>query len=335
MARHIRKQFPGAKYHVTNRGNGRQEIFTESGDCGRFVEQLAEAVERDKVILYAYCLMPNHFHLFVETPNGNLDRFMGRLTTAYAMYWRYRRRKPGHCFQNRYKAALVEGDGYALALTRYIHLNPIKTKAASGLSAIEMWKVVATYQWSSARGYLDAKCTGELVDYRWLDVLGNGSRDAGCREYERYLKAFLAQDDEDFLKVMSKGQYAIGDEDFQQETTEWAIAQGRRRKRPADAIVPQREPVRMSTIERAVAREFNVKTGLLKCKSVRLGLARWFFVELACTFGALTQRAVADYVGGVTEHAIGKTRQRLHLRLATDEKARKRWENLTGIMSIV
>jgi REP element-mobilizing transposase RayT len=85
MARHIRKQFHGAKCHVTNRGNGRQEIFAESGDCDRFMEQLAEAVEMDGVILYAYCLMPNHFHLFVKTPNANLDRFMGRLTTAYAI----------------------------------------------------------------------------------------------------------------------------------------------------------------------------------------------------------------------------------------------------------
>jgi hypothetical protein len=279
--------------------------------------------------------MPNHFHLFVETPNANLGRFMGRLTTAYAMYWRYRRRKPGHCFQNRYKAALVEGDSYALALTRYIHLNPVKTRAAAGMTATEMWKTVATCQWNSARGYLDAKCAGELVDYRWLDVLGNGSRDAGRREYEKYLKAFLARDDEEFLNVMSKGQYAIGDKDFQQETTEWAIAQGRRRKRPVDAIVPEKEPVSMAMIERVVVREFNLKAGLLKCKSARLGLARWFLVELACTLGGLTQRAVADNFGGVTEHAIGKTRQRLRLRLATDEKARKKWETLRKAMSIV
>lgn len=60
MARHIRKQFPGAKYHVTNQGNGWQEFFAESGDCDRFIEQLAEAAERDRVILYAYCLVPNH-----------------------------------------------------------------------------------------------------------------------------------------------------------------------------------------------------------------------------------------------------------------------------------
>ena len=77
--------------------------------------------------------MPNHIHLEVETPRGNLPRFMQRLTTAYGMYFRYKKRRPGHCFQGRYGAKLVDGDDYLLRLTRYIHLNPVRTQAMKGV----------------------------------------------------------------------------------------------------------------------------------------------------------------------------------------------------------
>ena len=98
MARPWRIRFPGAKYHVTSRGNGRARIFLCTGDYVRFLDQLAAALEADQVILYAFCLMPNHIHLEVATPRGNLPRFMQRLTTAYGMYFRYKKSRPGHCF---------------------------------------------------------------------------------------------------------------------------------------------------------------------------------------------------------------------------------------------
>ncbi len=77
MPRHLRRRYEGAKYHVTNRGNGRERIFYRNDDYERFFRQLTEGLEKDQVTLYAYCLMPNHYHLFVETPSGNIDRFMG------------------------------------------------------------------------------------------------------------------------------------------------------------------------------------------------------------------------------------------------------------------
>ena len=95
---------------MTSRGNGRQRIFFCDEDYSRFLEQLESALEKDGVILYAYCLMPNHYHLFMETPLGNIQKVMHRLNTAYSMYFRYKKSSPGHCLQGRYSAKLVGGE---------------------------------------------------------------------------------------------------------------------------------------------------------------------------------------------------------------------------------
>jgi len=129
MSRPPRIEFADAVYHVTCRGNGRAKIFYHDADRQRFLRQLADGVDSAAVLLYAYVLMENHFHLLLRTPRANLSRFMLRLNTSYALYARYKHRKPGHQFEARFKAKLVQDHNYLLAATRYIHLNPIKTAA--------------------------------------------------------------------------------------------------------------------------------------------------------------------------------------------------------------
>ena len=133
MARPPRIDFPDALYHVTSRGNGRQRIFWTDRDRQRFLAQLGDGVHTDAIVLYAFVLMDNHFHLLVRTPRANLSRFMQRLNTSYAIYARYKHRRPGHQFEARFKAKLVEDETYLRALTRYIHLNPIKIAACRKL----------------------------------------------------------------------------------------------------------------------------------------------------------------------------------------------------------
>jgi len=125
MARHLRVEYAGAIYHVTIRGNGRQAIFEDDRDRERFVRRLFESVETYGVRLYLYCLMTNHVHLVIETPDKGLSRFMQSLETGYTVYSNLRHKKSGHVFQGRYGAKLVEGDEYLLKLSRYVHLNPV------------------------------------------------------------------------------------------------------------------------------------------------------------------------------------------------------------------
>jgi len=113
-------------------------------DNGRFLDQMDAALAKDEVTLYAYVLMPNHYHLLVRTPLGNLQRFMQRLNMAYGMYFRYKHSKPGHCFQGRYGAKPAGGDDCILRLTRYIHLNVHKGKlpVRAGFIAVEAENLV-------------------------------------------------------------------------------------------------------------------------------------------------------------------------------------------------
>ena len=110
MPRAPRIDFPDALYHVISRGNGRADIFWTDDDRLRFLRQLADGLQTAGVLLYAYVLMDNHFHLLVRTPRANLSRFMQRLGTSYALYCRYKHRKPGHQLEGRFKAKLVEDE---------------------------------------------------------------------------------------------------------------------------------------------------------------------------------------------------------------------------------
>ena len=126
MARPLRIIYEGAFYHVTARGNERRRIFLSHRDYEKFLSYLAEAVHKYGVILHAFVLMANHYHLIVETPKGNLSSFMHSLNSAYTTYFNIKRRRAGHLFQGRYKALLIDVDNYLLELSRYIHLNPVR-----------------------------------------------------------------------------------------------------------------------------------------------------------------------------------------------------------------
>jgi len=124
MARPLRIQYPGAFYHVTSRGNEQQEIFKSRRDREKFCEYLGSASSRYGAIIHSYCLMSNHYHLLLESPEGNLSQIMRHINGAHTTYFNVKRKRAGSLFQGRHKAILVEADEYALELSRYIHLNP-------------------------------------------------------------------------------------------------------------------------------------------------------------------------------------------------------------------
>src|SRR5437879_5707562 len=124
MPRAPRIQFEGAFYHIYDRGNRRERIFLDDADYARFERMMLEAADRSGVRLFRWSLMPNHFHLLVETPEANIAEFMGRLLTRYAQYFNWRHNLVGHVFQGRYGARVCDKEAYFLELIRYIELNP-------------------------------------------------------------------------------------------------------------------------------------------------------------------------------------------------------------------
>ena len=133
---------------MTSRGNERKEIFKSRRDREKFLEYLASATDRYGAVIYAYCLMDNHFHLFLATPVGNLSQIMRHVIGAYTTYFNIKRKRSGPLSQGRYKSILVESSEYAAELIRYIHLNPVKAGVAVR---------VDDYQWSSYRSHIGVK----------------------------------------------------------------------------------------------------------------------------------------------------------------------------------
>ncbi len=131
MARPLRIEFAGALYHVTARGDRQEPIYEDEEDRARFLGILGEVVARWGWRCYAYCLMDNHYHLVVETPEGNLSKGMRQLNGVYTQTYNRRHRQVGHLFQGRYKAILVDAEAYLLELARYVVLNPVRAGVVS------------------------------------------------------------------------------------------------------------------------------------------------------------------------------------------------------------
>lgn len=142
MARPLRIEFDGALYHVTSRGNERKAIFKDGTDRKLFLDTLARVNERFHWICHAYCLMNNHYHLVIETPDGNLSRGMRQLNGVYTQAFNRRHRRVGHVFQGRFKGILVQKEAHFLEVCRYVVLNPVRARSV---------KEPRQWQWSSYR----------------------------------------------------------------------------------------------------------------------------------------------------------------------------------------
>lgn len=328
MARKWRIRYAGARYHVTSRGNGRDVIFYSDDDMARFMEQLDVALESDNVVLYAYCLMPNHYHLLVETPNGNIQKFMHRLNTAYSLYFRYKNHRPGHCFETRYHAKLAGGDEYLLRLTRYIHLNPVKVKAMGHLDMAERKRVLDGYKWSSYAGYVGARPAEDRVNYEWLSLMGRRTRSGEHSAYRRYVEGFLLSQDEVLKEALGLSSYAIGDKRFRDEMEDGLDGVRLEKGCSGDIVWPEGKTVTEEVIERDVVKAFGVSKEALHMRGGHRAVARLVAMELCCQLTGKSQRALADYFGYTSESAIGKQRKVLSEMMAAGDPLRRKVDKL-------
>lgn len=238
MARPLRLEFPGALYHVTARGNARQRIYLDEEDRRLYLELLGKEVEQQGWCCYAYCLMDNHYHLLIETPEPNLVAGMRRLNGVYTQAFNRRHRRVGHLFQGRYKAIVVDKDAYLRELCRYIVLNPVRAKAVRGP---ERWP------WSSYR-----MTVGQLPAPSWLAVEEVQAMFPGLGAYRRFVEQGMGQSSP---WAELRGQIYLGGEDFLKRMERRLPA------RPVKGIARSHlEPLRpdAAAIEAGVARAYRV-----------------------------------------------------------------------------
>jgi len=215
MPRQMRREFAGAIYHVMNRGDRREEIFRKERDYRMFLSTLSEACGKTDWQIHAYCLMRNHFHLVVETPQPNLVVGMKWLLGVYTKRFNIAHKECGHLFAGRYKALHVEGsgNGYLRTVCDYVHLNP----ARAGL--IKKAESLEDFPWSSYGDYLQPTRQRPV----WLRVdrlLGEKGipKDsaAGRRHFAQLTEQRRRQDLHEEFKPLERG-WCLGSEEFRQE----------------------------------------------------------------------------------------------------------------------
>jgi REP element-mobilizing transposase RayT len=184
MARPLRIEFPGALYHVTARGDGREDIYLDDGDRDQFLALLAHVVQRFHWRLHAYCLMNNHYHLLLETPEPNLSRSMRHLNGVYTQRFNRRHARVGHVFQGRFKAILVDKDSYLLELARYIVLNPVRARVT---------RKPHTYFWSSYRATAGLELPPAWLCIDWLLAQLAIQQSNAQERYRSFVEAGIGQ----------------------------------------------------------------------------------------------------------------------------------------------
>jgi REP element-mobilizing transposase RayT len=184
MARPLRIEYAGALYHITARGDGRDCIYLDDRDRAAFLDVLAEVIERHNWLCHAYCLMGNHYHLLIETPEANLSRGMRDLNGVYTQGFNRRHGRVGHVFQGRFKGILVDRDSYLLELSRYIVLNPVR---AAMVHRAQDWP------WSSYRATAGLRDRPGWLTVDWILSAFAPRRSLAIEQYRAFVAAGKGQ----------------------------------------------------------------------------------------------------------------------------------------------
>jgi len=202
MARPLRIEYDGALYHVTSRGNARKAIFKDDDDRELFLDTLSKVNERYNWICHSYCLMNNHYHLLIETPDGNLSKGMRQLNGVYTQSYNRLHKRTGHIFQGRYKAITIQKESHFLEVCRYIVLNPVR---ANVVKNPKQWK------WSSYKANAGFEKHHKCLTIDCILGQFGEKRGSAEREYREFVISGIGEE-KFWTKV--KGQSILGETDF-------------------------------------------------------------------------------------------------------------------------
>ncbi len=306
MARPLRLEFAGATYHLLARGNERRRIFRGEGDREQFLALLERSCARYEVSLLGFVLMENHFHLLAQTHRGNLSRWMHWLMVSYTTWFNRRYRRSGHLFQGRYKSFVVEEGEYLLALSRYLHLNPVRGKVLGAGTPAERRERLRAYRWSSYGGYAGlAKPWAGVEEELVLGELGGARRGRAVR-YRRFVEAGLVEEIANPLEAV-RWQAVLGSEGFVRRMQDrmqegdrgevTALRQGAKRARPEEVVAE-------------VARDYGVAGKVVDADEL-VGEARNVALWLIWEKCGLSQREVGELFGQMNPAAVAQRLRRL------------------------
>ncbi len=324
MARPLRIQYPGAYYHVMNRGNRREDIFVTDTDRRRFVDALLDSCETFSVNLIGYVLMDNHFHLLVQTLRANLSEFMRQFIVAYTVRFNRRHGRSGHVFQGRFKSLLVEEDEYLLPLSRYIHLNPIRPGKFKDHDIQSKADYLKSYPWSTYPGYGYLSKRDPHINYGWLLNTYFGKDSAqGRSRYRAYVhQGIEAGIDNPFEEVTH--QSILGTRSF----VEWVKDKLPREEQPEiPSLGKLQHDIPAESILEVVARAAEVETEDLLDRKTKLKELRQMAMELSYRYSNEKQVGIGA-IFGVDYSTVSQSRARLKAKLKSSRKLNKQYRKI-------
>lgn len=326
MSRPLRIQYPDAYYHVTCRGNEQRKIFRAAEDMNEFLRLLARSAGIYEVQVLVYALMPNHFHLLLCTPKGNLSDFMRHFNISYTGSFNRKYKRTGHLYQGRYKAFLIDKDNYLLEVSRYIHLNPLRMKSKESLN--KRWEELLTGDATSLPGYLNKKNRKDFVDYNTiLDYFGTEGGKSS-RGYKRFVAEAIEKDIPSPLEK-GKGTGIVGEKNFIEQIKQ-LFEKDRKGKKS------HREQPAFRQLEKAWMPEDLIDSYLKLIQKTREELTskgkqspdRAILMELLYRFCKITQPQIGKLLGGIDYSAVSQARKRLNMKMENDQGLKKKFSAL-------
>jgi REP element-mobilizing transposase RayT len=306
MPRPVRIEYEDAYYHVMNRGRGRKAIFHGDAYYKAFLRTLEEAYQRFKLQILCYCLMGNHYHLLVKTPEANLGRAMRHINGLYTQRYNRLRKVDGPLFRGRYKAILVEEDSYQLQLSRYIHRNPIEAGLVDRLE---------DYPWSSYPYYV---CKLTAPEWLYCEEIYD-QLSVKSRRREKYRVFVEMGVDKEIAAFYGKGNQVpyLGSDAFR----DWAYRQRQTDESELDRKTIQSFRPPIEQVIDSVAKHFKVDADSITRSQrgrVNENIPRWIVTYLAQETCGLKLREIANYLGLKRTGSIPLTIAKLKSRAAID-----------------
>ncbi len=315
MSRPLRIEYPYAWYHVMNRGLGRRHIFDNDAHYRIFIDLLSDLHQQFKVEIHAYCLMNNHYHLILHTPEGNLSRAMRHLNGLYTQKYNRSVSRDGPLFRGRYKSILIEADHYLLQLNRYIHLNPLAAKLV---------EKPEQFQWSSYKAYVKA-----VQKPVWLFCDEVLSQFRSMKDYKNYIKEGM---NSEIANLFDQPQLpsVLGSKEF--------IANIRSQIKQTHLIDPEITGTKNITKKYAnidaliadIAKHYQVKVHQIKCRGHRYQENRLkkIAIYLAGRHLGYTNKEIAKTFGNISDSAVSRFKTMIDVLKKKDQILRTEIEKL-------
>ena len=311
MVRPLRILYPDAWYHVMNRGRSQTQIYREPGDYTTFIELLKDASFMWKVKISAYCLMSNHYHLLVQTPQANLSRFMRHINGVYTQYFNRTHKSDGPLFRGRYKSIVVESDSYLLELVRYIHRNPLQAGLVRKLE---------DHRWNSHRLYM---VKGNEGNWLYKDFVLNMLAEDKTKQRQTYLDFMKQEESETIHDLYNQGKLPLllGTQEFIEDIRKRYLGKTDKKETPQVRelfLDPSR-------IERAVAKVYQVKrAGLMISQRGIYNEARNAAIYLTRKHTGLSLSNIGTRYGMNSYSSVSSVILRMQEALLNNNKLRQR-----------